>query len=403
MVKIQKKTPSRAFVSFVFIISTVVGLALIAGRAHSTPALTSFRGSHEVGVSRRGPIAGPAASSLGLLYVVDSMQNAGTGQILVVDPSDGTTKRTISTGMSPDAVLSPDGTRLYVWSGEPDSNGDCLGFVLEEFDAKSSTLTRCVKNPDPFLTTNGVHDSHMLTSESGNWIYIMKYHLTTETLDIYLSVFDTVNHRLLPTHVSFPGCRYPLLLPTDEESTVDVACMDLPYVTEVVLTPTGELAKRIHLNASHSRWKGEHRGAGPFFAQPGLSRISFIGQDGHGYSVDRSSGAVQDEGETLNPGRVVGFKRAVYSQSRGVVYLVSGPELGDRFDQINCLAADTLATRATLSTSAPFFSLAMSSDGSHLYAVSPERSTVTVIDPVNMRELRHFSVGQRPIFVLAVP
>ena len=160
-------------------------------------------------------------------------------------------------------------------------------------------------------------------------------------------------------------------------------------------------------NDCNLRSNGEYRGWGPAFARPKLNRISFIGNDGHGYSLDRSSGTMQEEGEIFDPERYVGFNRAIFSESRGVAYFISGrPNVtgtADFFDQINCADADTLATRATLSTPLQFFSIAISGDGNNLYAVSGEHPMVTVIDALTMRELRHFSVGQRPSFVLAAP
>ena len=45
----------------------------------------------------------------------------------------------------------------------------------------------------------------------------------------------------------------------------------------------------------------------------------------------------------------------------------------------------------------------MSGDGNTLYTVNPELVTVTVIGAASMGEIRSFTLGERPTFVIAAP
>ena len=360
MARTHKRTPRRPFVCFG--LTTFVGLALMAYGVDSAPGLSIGRGSREAARLIRTSDGGFARSGSGLLYVVDSRGNNATGQILIVDPSDGTTKNIIPAGNSPDAVLSPDGAKLYVWSGLLNAKGDSLDTVLQEYDTESGKVINTTPNPDPIRTNAGIYESQMLMSESGNWIYMMKYNFrqeeTSQTRDYSLSVFDTAHDSLLPTHASFPGCRAALLLPTDQELTVDVVCIDLPYVTEVFLSELGDEIKRARLSSDSFR-PNLPKGWGAAFPQPTLKRVSLNGSDGHGYSVDRSSGIVRDLGENFDSERNLGIQHALFSKSRGVAYFISGhlPAVGmaDFYDPIICVDSETLVPRATMSTSGPLF------------------------------------------------
>ena len=55
----------------------------------------------------------------------------------------------------------------------------------------------------------------------------------------------------------------------------------------------------------------------------------------------------------------------------------------------------------TIETSAPFSSAALSSDGTRLYALAPQRHSVLVIDTVSMRQIKTFAVGSMPTLAIA--
>lgn len=84
-----------------------------------------------------------------------------------------------------------------------------------------------------------------------------------------------------------------------------------------------------------------------------------------------------------------------------LIHLRNGVQL---FDRIVVLDSQTLARVGTIKTSQLFYSLCLSKDGRHLYAVSPEQGSLMVIDTGTQRELRTiYGIGTTPIFAIVAP
>ena len=339
----------------------------------------------------------------GWLYVVDTRHGDDQSRVLLIDPSDGKVMRTYEAGMYPDIALAPDGRRIYVSSSRANANTQLLEGFLEVYDTASGALVSRVANPDTMQATMPVYPTRMAFAPSGKYIYMLKDHNTPETTDFYIAAFDTIGNRFLRDHVSIPEC-HSVLLPTTQDLTLYVGCMDNGTVRAITLSDSSEPLKHALLNVKGfnlvHRW-------GAMFLEPDEKRIGFIARDGSGFLLDVASETTQTLGNALIDGKLNGMQVALASRSQDAVYFAAGQPRGEIFDFYNeVVKADlnTVAVRATLTSSIPFFSMSLSDDGNTLYTVNPNRATITVVDAASTREVRRLApIGQTPIFVVPVP
>jgi DNA-binding beta-propeller fold protein YncE len=349
------------------------------------------------------PSQGSVTPHTGWLYVLDTEDGGYSSRVLLVDPSTSEVMQTYKAGYRPDMVLSPDGSRLYVASDWVNPSTQLLQGFLETYDTNSGKLIGKAANPDMLTSTVPIYRTRMAISPSGRYIYMLKDHNTVETVDFYVTAFDTSLGRVLRDHVSIPECN-AVLLPTSRDLTLYVGCMDSAYVREIGLSDSDEPQMNESLPVKGftlmNRW-------GAMFLMPNEKGIGLIARDSSGLVLDRSSGTVQNLSKLLSTGKLTGMQSALVSRNRSDAYFAAGESEHDTFewyDQVVRLDLTTLAVKATSPTSLPFFSVTLSGDGSTLYTLNPERATMTAIDSSSLRELRRMSrIGQTPIFAIPVP
>ncbi|MFZ3215153.1 MAG: amine dehydrogenase large subunit [Candidatus Acidiferrales bacterium] len=369
---------------------------VIAGLAAFLPCVRGWSASSLV-------LDNAATPHTGWLYVVDTRNGDVHSRVLLIDPSDGKVMRSYEAGMYPDIALTPDGSRIYVSSNRANANTQLLEGFLEVYDTTSGALVSRIVNPDTMQATMPVYPTRMAMAPSGKYIYMLKNHNTPETTDFYIAAFDTIDNRFLHDHVSIPEC-HSVLLPTTQDLTLYVGCMDSGTVREITLSDSTQPLKHALLNVKGfnlvNRW-------GAMFLGPDEKHIGFIARDGSGFMLDLSSETTHDLGNTFTGGKLNGLQVALVSRSQDAVYFAAGEPRGkifDFYDQVVKADLTTLATTTTLTTSVPFFSMALSGDGNTLYTVNPHRATITVVDASSTRELQRLSpIGQTPIFVVPVP
>ncbi len=61
-----------------------------------------------------------------------------------------------------------------------------------------------------------------------------------------------------------------------------------------------------------------------------------------------------------------------------------------------------MATAWVITPNQPFWALALSSDGRHLYASVPDTNEIMVIDTGTHRTMRTFAVGGKPFLLFSV-
>jgi YVTN family beta-propeller protein len=107
------------------------------------------------------------------------------------------------------------------------------------------------------------------------------------------------------------------------------------------------------------------------------------------------------------PGRVIDRYRAPVTPVGNDVYFATRPRQypGALFaDEIVQADAETLTTRATIRTPEPFHGICLSYDGNTIYAVSPEKSSITAIDAKTLTVIGTVKpVGRAPSFAIPAP
>jgi DNA-binding beta-propeller fold protein YncE len=141
-----------------------------------------------------------AASGGERVWVVDTHDMDSQSTVIALDPDSGRVLRSLRVGYSPDLAVARDGTRVYVGSTYP--NGD----VLQTFDAQTGALLSKVNNPDRGVWGGLPPTSLMVTSESGDRLYMLKRH-TMKAGDVtWISTFDTKNFRFLDKTIPIQHC-----------------------------------------------------------------------------------------------------------------------------------------------------------------------------------------------------
>ncbi len=377
------------------------------------------------------------------LYILDSNNKKEESQVLVVDVQDGRVVKTFKAGSNPDMALSPDGKRLYIastwWTA--DRWG---GSTLDTFDTASGVLLKRVDNPDRGLSTVPQYPSKMVISQNGRWLYIYKVHQTLDGDDHYVATFDTHNGRFLSEVQKTPFCGgYAILQPLGTDRQLAVVCRESGDVRFLDLAPKASARNRTLASGSNttgapvqkvrilSKGVPEHgRRVGPaFLSSDGLTLTVIMG-DGRLLRIDnvsqtilekdivdgearkRSGGANKSEQSSSQDWLADSWIRyqapqlspdgsKVYVGIGRLAHLGQGVQL---FDRVAVFESKTLRRVGIIKTNQLFYSLVLSKDGRHLYALSPEQASVMVIDTVIQQEVRTiYGMGRTPIRAIVAP
>lgn len=375
-----------------------------------------------------GRIMAQVGPAPGLLYVVDT----GDGwfdhsQILQFDTAQGRILKTFNGGQDPDMALSPDGSRLYVTAYSQDSDTAPLENHLSVYDTASGKLLAKIGNPDAIKHTMQAYATALTVSPSGRWLYMTKFHFTPANNSYYwyLTAFDTIQNQFLPVQAKLP-CRDVTMVATREDLSVVLVCKSSPYVFDVNLGNYANPIKRVPVRQSPAKRTvagGLSNGAaailppqsqeswGAVFLQPGVDKIALVSDlDGAVFSFDHAVGTSTMVGQQSRL-KVGGISKGFLSPNDDAVYFqtASSPLSGSNhsFSRRNeILSADpkTMSLKSTLTTSSPFFSMALSKDGHTIFTVNPDAATIGIVDALTLTEVKELSgVGRRPIYVIAAP
>jgi hypothetical protein len=222
--------------------TAVVGVAgwLIVAEARSMASATP-----RAAVRARTTAAGTQAAqrnlppAFGYLYVLDSGNDRGTGQVIMIDLVTSSQLRAFPAGQKADFVLSPNGLQLYVQSRRWDQATSNWVASLDTFDTKTGVRLAHADSPDPVAYISPVYPTRMKISASGDRIFVLKNHQTVEADEFYLTIFDTRANQFLPQGVLMPGCRQGEFFPAADGRSVAVACRDDPTLHEVYIGSDG--------------------------------------------------------------------------------------------------------------------------------------------------------------------
>jgi outer membrane protein assembly factor BamB len=230
-----------------------------------------------------------------------------------------------------------------------------------------------------------------------------------------LAVFDTKDQAFAPTSIGLPDCAASQLLSLpagDLAILCGKSANDLRLVAgsgkgsaanvERVVLPRQSDDRR-DLNGNR-RELGQLSGAA---VSSGTGSLFSVTQNGKVLVVDRSSGTVLRTVDLgLSSDQWLPPKVPAVSPDGATLFLSVGT-LKDQSEQraTGILAIDTTTWKSrTFSTSRPFWSLTLSSDGSQLYALDPDAHALVVLDPRTGREIRTIDgLGSSPVMAVVAP
>jgi hypothetical protein len=336
----------------------------------------------------------------GWLYVLDprSEPDHPGSRVWLVDPVSAKVMGSIRAGSDPDFALSPDGTRLYVASGERESG------ELAAIDTATGAVKR-FPFPDRILYKPWNEDlppnSRMVVSSDGAVRILVHNLLSPEKIGYQLWTFDTTNGHFLPAHVHLGNCGYGQFVLSAAANQFNFIC------------PTTNRLRSIELNTDYHEvsntfvkfpWSRDYGVSDGFLSPDG--KVAIVRGDG---AIYEWNAATQDFSATA----VGGYRhRIVYpfawpgSPDGTIVYVGYGPASSDGMATSEELRVfDTSAWRqlGSIKTSVPFWSASISNDGKFIYAVVPEEHRLLVIDATTLHEISTISVGQVPTLVLVAP
>jgi hypothetical protein len=373
-----------------------------AEAAHGSTTASEAGGAKNQRVSEKSEVAtdGWTKPQRGWLYVLDprSEPDLPGSRVWLVDPASARVMGSIRAGSDPDFSLSPDGTRLYIASGERES-GELA--VVE-------TATGAVKRfpfPDRILYKPWYEDlppfSPMAVSSDGSLRILVHRLFSPEKIGYQLWTFDTTYERFLSAHVGLGNCGYGQFVLSAAANQFDFLCPMSYRVRSIELDTDYREVSNTFVKLPWPR----DCGVSDAFRSP-KGRVAVVRGDGAIYELNT---ATQEFSATAVAGDC---HRIVYpfawprSPDGTRVYVGYGPASPDgtaTSAELRVFDTSMWKQVGSVRTSFPFWSVSISNDGRFVYAVVPAEHRVLVMDATTLRETRAISVGRAPALALVAP
>lgn len=232
----------------------------------------------------------------GWLYVLDPRRDPTSpgSRVWVVDPERSAIRGSVRVGYKPDFALSPDGSRLYIASGERDSA------ELTVIDTATGNI-RHVPLPDRVLYQPWYHGlppfSGMVVTSDGRALWIAGQHIfSPDRIETRLSVFDTQSERFLNTAVDLGNCDYGDFVASSAANQLYFSCASFADSGRVrfVRLDTGR-------GAVSNSFADFPRGCGLAEAFPlsGGNKMAIVRTDGAVYEMDTTTRKFRPTSETV--------------------------------------------------------------------------------------------------------
>jgi len=333
------------------------------------------------------------------------------GKILLVDPVEGAVKGSIAVGYHPNYGICSSASRLYVEDG-PQSSG-----FLSIFDTQTGKLIRKTLLADRASYTVLPANTGVGCSGDGKWLFVQIMKTSSPGVDEHwLSVIDAVTGQAVSSTVPLPGCGIARFVPWPFGNwDVAAECSRANTMSFARLGPGGEVTEARDVPLT---W-GPRVANGNVVNDGQRITTSAITDPGRGVVVMlRAAGGIdQMNPATLSIQTVVADSwqqflpqsAAAISPNLGLIYVGFAPygqgaQGGGTINGISVVRAADMVQQATITTTLPFASLAVSSDGRSLYAVDTHAKAITVIDTGSMKETKRISgIGSKPALMIIQP
>jgi hypothetical protein len=365
----------------------------------------------------------------GWLYVLDAKPNQGPGErIWLLDPASGKSMGSIRAGAAADFALSPDGSRLYVASlaqkdaqGEaPDtSQGDASELaVIDTAEGKilksGQVFSRALPGELPPFST-------MAVSGDGSVLRILIDTPKSENADAYmLATFDTRADQFLPGIVHLGNCGPGRFISMPTADRVDFFCPRTNRVRLIRVDADSKETQNVDVTLPWER----RVGAAVVIEVPGSESAAIVRGDG---AVAEMNLPTQEFTTTAAhpdlPNRVppaawptspdgskvfLGHNNEYNKPWDNRFYLDYGRPPNVRpsnstVDQFRIFDTHTWRKIGTIRTKMPCWNAAISGDGKLLYAMSPEKHSILLIDTEKKDVIRRLKVDGAPALALVAP
>jgi DNA-binding beta-propeller fold protein YncE len=337
----------------------------------------------------------------GWLYVLDprSEPDHPGSRVWVLDPKTTTVMGSVRAGSDPDFALSPDGSRLYIASGERESG------ELEVLDTATGTVKR-FPFPDRVLYKPWFEAlppfSAMTVSADSRAVRILVHHIfSPEKIGYQVWTFDSKNERFSHAHVHLGNCGYGEFVPSSAANQFDFLC------------PTTNRIRSIRVDADYHEesntfvklpWPRSCGVAEGFLSPDG--KLAIVRRDGAIYELDTATKQFSPTSARGDCDQLVFPFPWPRSQDGTRTYVGYGPSTPDGMassTQLRIFDTTTWRRLGSMRTSFPFWTAATSDDGEFIYALVPDQHALLVIDTVSLHETRTVSVGRTPALALVAP
>jgi DNA-binding beta-propeller fold protein YncE len=340
----------------------------------------------------------------GWLYVIDTNKSAATATIHLVDPTSGIIRGGIATGYLPLAVLSPDGSRLYVASIQ-----GAQGSIIA-VDTATGTVVATAVLPNLAMYIDWPTAPSLAVSTDGKKLFVERLRTPFPGNDIYsVSTIDTTTMKVLPDEIQIPNCGLAWIL-SGKQLGWDMAvfCGNGNYVKFTNVNSAGAEAASTTLRIP------DMENAVGF--SPANKRIAFVGMKAAGQypEIMRADGAalsLQSPAATAwsSPASLglywIPQSRWQSTDDGARVFVGMEPTSNVSADPVNLIGIiENGNLSATISTTIPIWSLAKSPDSRFLYGLSPQTQSISVLDTQTLQQVKVIpSIGNTPTIALIAP
>lgn len=340
----------------------------------------------------------------GWLYVLDPQSESDRpgSRVWLLDPETASVMGSIPAGPEPDFALSPDGSRLYVASGERDSG------ELAVIDTATGAVQR-FPFPDRILYKPWYEGlppfSRMTVSSDGRALRVLVHHLfSPEKIGYQLWTFDTTDERFSYSHVALGNCGYGQFVPTASTSELYFLCPTTDRIRSIQLDAQDHVLSNTFVKFPWDRRCGTAEG----FLSPDRTKLELVRSDGAIYEMNTTTQEFSSTSVTGDCHQMVFSFPWPLSQDGTKIYLGYGPLENypnglATSGELRIFDTSTWQQLGHISTSVPFWSATLSKDDKVLYAVAPEQHRVLVIDPTTLHETRAITIGRTPALALVAP
>jgi DNA-binding beta-propeller fold protein YncE len=341
----------------------------------------------------------------GWLYILDPQSEANRpgSRVWLMDPATGMVMGSIRAGRQADMVLSPNGARLYVVSGERETG------ELAVIETSSGTVHH-VPFPDrvlytPWYTTLPPF-SRVTVSTDGRALRILGPRtFPPERAESQVFTFDTVRERFLPTAVRVGTCGgLASFVAASTETQFEILCdWDNTLHSIQVDTAYRETSNRVVKLPG-----AQDCPAAAGFVLPDNTSLALIRHDGTIDEMDRATQRFRPTGVTgvCTPPWVVFSLDWPRSPDGAKVYIGYGPSTPDNLatsNQFRVFDSGGWKQIGAFPTSVPFWSATASEDGTRIYALVPAEHRILVLDATTLKEKRTLRVGRMPAIAIVSP